>query len=296
MLNNKPKIGLITVLYNSKEVLKDFFQSLANQTYKNYILYVIDNSPNDNTLNEAIKLSDKFNINSIFINNNDNFGVAKGNNQGIEQALQDECEYILLLNNDIVFNQNTIENLVDYTVKNDISIIVPKIYYHNTNKLWMAGGYISKFKGTSPHRGDLEEDIGQYENIEAVEYTPTCFMLINKKVFDKVGLMDEKYFVYYDDSDFIYRANIQGFKIIYFPKAIVYHKVSVSTGGSESLFSIYYVNRNRLYFIRKNFSFMYKNISLSYFFFTRFIKYFSFNKEQRKTLIKGILDSFKLYP
>jgi GT2 family glycosyltransferase len=296
VLNNKPKIGLITVLYNSKEVLKDFFQSLANQTYKNYILYVIDNSPNDNTLNEAIKLSDKFNINSIFINNNDNFGVAKGNNQGIEQALQDECEYILLLNNDIVFNQNTIENLVDYTVKNDISIIVPKIYYHNTNKLWMAGGYISKFKGTSPHRGDLEEDNGQYENIEAVDYTPTCFMLINKKVFDKVGLMDEKYFVYYDDSDFIYRANIQGFKIIYFPKAIVYHKVSVSTGGSESLFSIYYVNRNRLYFIRKNFSFIYKNISLSYFFFTRFIKYFSFNKEQRKTLIKGILDSFKLYP
>jgi GT2 family glycosyltransferase len=294
VLTNKPKIGLVTVLYNSVEVLEGFFQSLNNQTYKNYILYVIDNSPNDDALNEAIKLSDNFGINSIFINNNDNFGVAKGNNQGIEQALKDECEYILLLNNDIEFNQNTIEDLVNYTVKNDISIIVPKTYYYNTNKLWMAGGYISKVKGTTPHRGDLEVDIGQYENIEEINYAPTCFMLLDKKVFEKVGLMDEKYFVYYDDSDFLYRSNKQGFKIVYFPKAIVYHKVSISTGGSESLFSIYYVNRNRVYFIRKNFSFIYKNISLCYFFFTRFIKYFSFNKEQRKTLIKGISDSFKM--
>ncbi len=294
MLSNNTKIGLVTVLYNSIEVLEDFFQSLYNQSYKNYILYIIDNSPNDDTLNEAIKLSNKFNINSIFINNNDNLGVAKGNNQGIEKALQNGCEYVLLLNNDIVFNKSTVENLITYTLINNIDIIVPKIYYHNTNKLWMAGGYISNIKGTTPHRGEFEEDKGQYENIEEINYAPTCFMLISKKVFERVGLMDEKYFVYYDDSDFIYRTNKEGFKIVYFPNATVYHKVSISTGGSESLFSIYYVNRNRLYFIRKNFSFMYKNISLFYFFFTRFIKYFSFNKEQRKTLLKGIFDSFKM--
>ena len=190
-MNKRPKIGLVTVLYNGIEVLEDFFVSLNNQTYKNFTLYVIDNSPDDNTLNEAIKLSNKFNIDSVFINNNDNCGVAKGNNQGIEKILENDCEYVLLLNNDIEFSQNTIEDLVNYSVENDISIIVPKIYYHNTNKIWMAGGYISNFRGTTPHRGELEEDQGQYENIEYINYAPTCFMLLNKKVFNEVGLMDE---------------------------------------------------------------------------------------------------------
>lgn len=293
-MNKRPKIGLVTVLYNGIEVLEDFFVSLNNQTYKNFTLYVIDNSPDDNTLNEAIKLSNKFNIDSVFINNNDNCGVAKGNNQGIEKILENDCEYVLLLNNDIEFSENTIEDLVNYSVENDISIIVPKIYYHNTNKIWMAGGYISNFRGTTPHRGELEEDQGQYENIEYINYAPTCFMLLNKKVFNEVGLMDEKYFVYYDDSDFIYRANKQGYKILYFPKAIVSHKVSISTGGSESLFSIYYATRNRIYFIKKNFSLIYKFIALSYFFFSRIAKYFIYNKEQKKTLIKAVVDSFKL--
>ena len=294
MLTNEPKIGLVTVLYNSIEVLEDFFQSLGNQSYKNFILYVIDNSPNDEVINEAMRLSDKFSINSVFINNNANLGVAKGNNQGIQESLKNDCDYVLLLNNDIEFSKNTIKDLVDYTVTNDESIIVPKIHYHNTNIIWTAGGCISKLKGTSPHRGELEVDVGQYENIEYVNYAPTCFMMINKKVFEKVGLMDEKYFVYYDDSDFIYRTNENGYKIVYFPKAVVGHKVSVSTGGSESLFFIYYVTRNRIYFIRKNLPFIYKLISLPYFFFTRMVKYKSYNQEQRKTLIKAIKDSFKL--
>ena len=291
---NEPIIALVTVLFNSIEVLEGFFQSLAQQNYKNFILYVIDNSPNDDVLNKAKELSNNFDINSVFINNNANLGVAKGNNQGIQESLKNNCEYVLLLNNDIEFGQNTIRDIVEYTVKNDVSIIVPKIHYHNTNKIWTAGGHISKLKGTTPHRGELEVDVGQYENIEYVNYAPTCFMLIHKKVFEKVGLMDEKYFVYYDDSDFIYRTNNNGYKIVYFPKAVVSHKVSVSTGGSESLFFIYYVTRNRIYFIRKNLPLIYKIISLPYFFLTRIIKYKSYNQEQRKTLIKAIKDSFKM--
>ena len=119
-MNKRPKIGLVTVLYNGIEVLEDFFVSLNNQTYKNFTLYVIDNSPDDNTLNEAIKLSNKFNIDSVFINNNDNCGVAKGNNQGIEKILENDCEYVLLLNNDIEFSQNTIEHINNRT-KNILS-------------------------------------------------------------------------------------------------------------------------------------------------------------------------------
>ena len=285
---DEPKIGLVTVLYNGIEVLEGFFKSLAKQTYENYVLYVIDNSPNDDALNEAIRLSNKFSINSIFTTNNDNLGVAQGNNQGIEKSLENECDYVLLLNNDIEFDSNTIEDMVDYAVKNSELIVVPKIYYYGTNKIWMAGGYISKLKGISLHRGDGEEDTGQYDSIEYINYAPTCFMFIHREVFKDVGLMDEEYFVYYDDTDFVYRANEQGYKIVYYPLETVNHKVSFSTGGSESLFSIYYGNRNRVMFIKKNFSTFYKVVSLNFFYLTRIFKFISYNKEKREALIKAL--------
>lgn len=288
------KIGLVTVLYNGIEVLQGFFESLSKQTYHNYILYVIDNSPNDDALTEAKKLSNSFGINSVFINNNDNLGVAKGNNQGIIQSLENDCDYVLLLNNDIEFSENTIKDMVIYAEENNEKIIVPKIYYYGTNKLWMAGGYFSKYKGSTPHRGEGEEDNGQYDEIIYTEYAPTCFMLITKDVFSKVGFMDEKYFVYYDDSDFVWRANKKGYKVVYLPETIIQHKVSFSTGGEESLFSIYYTTRNRIYFIKKNFNFFYKLTSLCFFYATRVVKYFLYSNEQKKSLLNGLKDGRKL--
>lgn len=286
----EPKIGLVTVLYNGIEVLEGFFESLSRQTYKNFILYVIDNSPNEVALDEAKQLASKFNVPSEFIYNNANLGVAKGNNQGIELSLENNCEFILLLNNDIEFDKNTIRDMIEYAEKNSESIIVPKIYYHGTNKLWMAGGHISKLKATSPHRGDKEEDIGQYDKIEYVGYAPTCFMLIHKEVFKTVGIMDEKYFVYYDDTDFVWRANKLGYKIVYFPKSTIGHKVSFSTGGGESNFSIYYLNRNRIFFIRKNFYFFYNLTSLLFLFSTSLVRYFIYDKEQKKIILSAIKD------
>jgi GT2 family glycosyltransferase len=288
---NEPKIGLVTVLYNGLEVLQGFFESLSKQTYKNYILYIVDNSPNQLALNEAKILANKYNVPSVFIYNNANLGVAKGNNQGIEKSLESACDYILLLNNDIEFDSSSIKDMVDYAQNHDESIIVPKIYYYGTNKIWMAGGYISKVRGISPHRGDGEDDYGQYNKVEYVNYAPTCFMLIDSEVFKRVGTMDEKYFVYFDDTDFIYRTNSFGYKIVYLPKCVVGHKVSFSTGGGESLFSIYYTTRNRIYFINKNFGVFFKVISLSYFYLTRIITYIKYNPEQRKRMLSAIYDA-----
>lgn len=290
----EPQIGLVTVLYNGVEVLEGFFRSLSIQKYKNFILYVIDNSPDNKALDEAKRLNSEYKINSIFINNNDNLGVAKGNNQGIKAALKDKCEYVLLLNNDIEFNKNTISDMVHYSIESDEDILVPKIYYYGTNKLWMAGGHISKLKGTTLHRGDKEEDRGQYDRVEYINYAPTCFMLINKKIFNKVGFMDEGYFVYYDDTDFIYRLNHQGYKILYYPKNVIMHKVSFSTGGSASLFTVYYMHKNRIIFICKNLPFYYILTSFTYILVTRLVKMFFYQKKELSTVIKGIVDGMKI--
>jgi GT2 family glycosyltransferase len=293
-MRDEPKVGLVSVLFNGVEVLEGFFESLSRQTFTNTILYVIDNSPDDIALDEAKRLAERYRIRAEFINNRANLGVAKGNNQGIYKALESECDYVLLLNNDIEFNEDTIRLMVEYAQDKGESIIVPKIYYHGSNKLWMAGGHISKIRGISPHRGDGEEDWGQYDAIEYVEYAPTCFMLIKKEVFQRVGMMDERYFVYYDDTDFVWRANGEGYKIVYYPDATVSHKVSFSTGGGESLFSIFYTTRNRIYFIRKNFTIFFQIISFGFFYATRILKYISYDSGQRQRLMQGLKEGWNV--
>jgi len=290
------KIGLVTVLYKSDDVLEDFFKSLSIQSYKNYHLYLIDNSPS-NTTDELINiLSEKHPIPDFtHIKNPGNYGVAKGNNQGIELSLQNNCEYVLLLNNDIDFPQIfLLKEMVECAIQKNEDIIIPKIFYYGTRKLWMAGGEVFKYKGYVGHVGDNEDDTGQYNNSAYFDYAPTCFMLISRKVFDTIGIMDENYFVYFDDTDFVIRAIQNRFKIYLMPKLEVFHKVSFSTGGGESLFSIYYLNRNRVYFVRKNYSFPVKHIALLHTISTRILRYIAYKKDQKKELLRGVKDGFTI--
>jgi len=106
--------------------------------------------------------------------------------------------------------------------------------------------------------------------------------------------MDESYFVYYDDTDFIYRAVNKGYKIFYMPDLEVMHKVSSSTGGSESLFTIYYTNRNRVYFLRKNFKGVKKLLPLVYTLVTRVGKSLVYDKKQRESMWKAVFAGFKM--
>jgi GT2 family glycosyltransferase len=290
-----PKIGLVTVLYNSEDVLEGFFKSLSEQTFKDYHLYIVDNKVTEETNNLITSLLSKYPvIEYTHVKNSANLGVAKGNNQGIELSLKNGADYVLLLNNDVEFyTPDLIKEMVDYAEKGE-DIIVPKILYFDTRRIWMAGGKLLKTRGYTIHIGDGEKNSPKYATNKYFDYAPTCFMLISKKVFEKVGLMDERYFVYFDDTDFIYRANNLGYKVYYIGNVEVLHKVSNSTGGNETLFSIYYHNRNRMLFIRKNFKGLNKILPLLYFFSTRIFKLLIYNKQQRNKLISGFKDGLKL--
>jgi len=247
------QIGIVTVLYNSESVLSDYFASLKNQTYQNFILYVIDNKSPDNALALSIQLAQKNTFKTVFIENSDNFGVAKGNNIGIQKAIEDGCDMVLLSNNDVTLEEDTIEKLLSELVSRKASMAVPKIYYFGTRLFWAAGGSFHKKSGINIHRGLQQYDIGQYQNTEQITFAPTCFMLIRKEVFEKIGLMDENYFVYWDDTDFVYRAIKQQETLWYVPESVVYHKEGTST-GTMSDFSIRFLNRNFVYFALKNYS------------------------------------------
>src|ERR1700761_7065964 len=145
------KVGLVTVLYNCNDVLEDFFKSLSIQSYTNYHLYLIDNSPSDKTDRLITNWTDKYQIANYFhVKNPENYGVAKGNNQGINLALENDSDFIILLNNDIDFQQPyLLEKMVQYAVQENEDMIIPKILYYGTRKIWMAGGEFINYKGTS---------------------------------------------------------------------------------------------------------------------------------------------------
>jgi GT2 family glycosyltransferase len=290
------KVGLVTVLYNSVDVLPDFFASLANQRFSDYWLYVIDNSPDEGPIDAARKLARQWQMAHVtFVRNDRNLGVATGNNQGIKLALDAGSAYVLLLNNDIVFpDADLIGNMVAHADATGQAMMVPKIFFHDSGHIWCAGGQIDRQRGTTTHRGEGEQDRGQYDRVETTNYAPTCFMLIKSAVFHAVGLMDEKYFVYYDDTDFVWRAQAAGYGITYWPAGQVWHKVSSSTGGYMSPFSVYYSERNRIYFIRKHFRGAAKIRALAFYLATRPLKWRLFSRSLRPRLFAAVVDGFRM--
>ncbi len=291
-------IGIVTVLYNSGPVLSDFFRTLEIQTYKDFKLYVIDNNSNDNSLELSKELSAEASFDTVILPQNENVGVAKGNNIGIKRALEDNCEYVLLANNDIVMEEDCIENLLNGMIAMNVSMAVPKIYYHDTKKMiWAAGGRFRISRCTNPHRGIRQLDKGQYDKNSLIEYSPTCFMLIRSEVFAKVGYMDENYFVYYDDADFVWRAvKEKKERLAFIASSILWHKVSFCTGGCMSDFYIHFYNRNKIYFARKHFNLIQKIVFFSYLLLQYTLRSRSiYNNEQRQLYKESCIEGWRYY-
>jgi GT2 family glycosyltransferase len=249
-------IGVVTVTYSSAEVLPDFLRCMAAQTHRPYLLFVVDNASKDRTM---LILRECVDERLRIIANADNRGVAAGNNQGIRAALDAGCRSVLLINNDTEFEPTLIAQLADGLVAKRVEMTCPKMVYHDEpERIWAAGGKFQPWLGyRSIHLGEGEMDRGQHDLARLVTYVPTCCVLIKKEVFEKIGLMDERYFVYVDDVDFMYRAMKAGVKLMYLPEAKLQHKVGGLSGGEDSPFAIQYGTRNRAFFLLKHFGMAY---------------------------------------
>ena len=297
MANYKPLIGIVTVLYNSENVLEGFFKSLSLQTYSNYILYVIDNASPDSSLRTSRNYAEQYAVKTEFIANKDNLGVAAANNQGIKSALAKGCDFVLLANNDIEMEPTAIERLLDGLMRNNATMSVPKIMNWFTGNIWAAGGKFLLLRASTRHFGTEQPDNGQFDKDCSVEYAPTCFMLIEGGVFERVGLMDENYFVYYDDTDFDWRAVVVGNeKLYYIHDSTISHKESTSTGGSVSDFTLRYQSRNAIVFIRKNFNSFQKIMVIPYFILRYLFKYIpQLNSRQRRIVRNAYREGWKVF-
>jgi GT2 family glycosyltransferase len=179
------------------------------------------------------------------------FGVAC--NRAIKKT---ESDYIVLLNNDIEVEEKWLAELVDSIHgDNDVAAATSKIFFlRDRNRINSCGGMIDKY-GFALNRGNGETDFNSYDSMEEVFYAVGTAMIIRRSVWNKIGEFDEDYFAYFEDLDWSWRARLNGYKILYVPKSIVYHFWRGSFSRRDHV--IYYYTKNRLATLIKNYSLWY---------------------------------------
>lgn len=281
------------------EVKSDFFEyNPKNKPIRLFKLHEKELIMNNTINNEYLSLSSNRKL--ILINNDRNYGYAKGNNIGIKFSLDNlKPDYILLLNNDVVVDKNFLQELVGVGQKNNsYGILGPKIYYYNEkNKIQATSIKLDYKRGLNIIAGANEIDEGYYDSITQSDYISGACMLIKSKIFSKSGLLDSSYFCYWEETDFCIKSANQGYYSYYVPTSIIWHKTSKSVKNSG--FYSYYYTKNMFKFIKKHQSISIYLQFLLYFCIFRFWKliftYFYLNKDFTtiKCFLKGVLDGIR---
>ncbi len=262
----QPLVSLITVNYNGNAVTSDFLQSITAISYKNIEVFVVDNHSKES----PDTLKEKFPFIHL-IKSPKNEGFAAGNNLAIKQA---KGKYLFLLNNDTEVKPDFLEPIVSLMEINPkIGIASSKLlYYSEPDTIQYAGhGGINYYTGRGFSIGFGEKNNDSYHVNYRTQMGHGAAMLINRAVIDKIGLLAELYFLYYEEMDFCERAKKAGFEIWYCGSSEVFHKESISTGKNSPL-KTYYLTRNRLIFTRRNAKGLQKLIALLFFMFLAFPK------------------------
>jgi GT2 family glycosyltransferase len=241
--NNLPKVFVVVLNYNGKASLLECLRSLHNCSYPNLEIIVVDNASNDGSLEIAKNTYG----NLIYIKNSKNIGFSSGNNIGIRYALEKFGEYVFLLNNDAEVQKDTILDLVEFAQKDaSLGIVSPIILNKKDSGVWFAGGKIDWLKMRATHKNIVPAKPMQ------IEYASGCAMLIKNIVFKKVGLFDEDYFLYYEDTDFSLKTLRNNFQIFLLPSAKISHWEHSNKNNPRKT---YWLVFSALIFFKKNATF-----------------------------------------
>ncbi|QOR76436.1 MAG: glycosyltransferase family 2 protein [Thermoflavifilum sp.] len=273
--NNYPLVSFITLNYNNTSVTADLLRSMRKLTYPNIEVIVVDNHSDIDPAPELMAVYPDVKI----IYNSKNLGFTGGNNAGIHSA---RGEYLFFINNDTEVNPNLVEPLLDvFENYPDAGAVSPKIYYFFHPGIIQYAGYkkINSFTGRTGAIGSKKVDNGQYDFIKPTYYAHGAAMMIPRKVMEQVGEWPDIYFIYYEELDLSLAIRRKGYKIYFQPRSILYHKESMTVGKS-SPFKTYYMNRNRILFMRRNVSFF------SLIFFYSYLLFFTIPKNSATFILK----------
>ena len=241
----KIEVSIITINYNGLEDTCALIESVPFN--ENLEVIVVDNASKDQEADTIAQRYPKVRV----IRSDRNLGFAGGNNLGIQAA---QGKYLFLINNDTIFKEFNIQALIGRMESSPaIGIICPKIRFAWDNNPIQFAGYsrLSKVSVRNHAIGYNEEDHGQYETAHSTPYAHGAAMMTRREAINKVGLMPECYFLYYEELDWSMMFARAGYQIWYEPQCTIYHKESQSTGQNSPL-RTYYLTRNRLLLVRRN--------------------------------------------
>ena len=247
------KLGVVTVTFNAADFLHPFLDCCLAQTFLDFELLVIDNASSDNSVEVLSAVVDpRINL----IRNEHNIGYAAACNQGAHYFLERGVSDILLINNDTEFAPDLFDSLRALRVRYNADAITPRISYaEDTSINWYAGGRFTFWKGfQGEHLGEGQQHDPSDTAPRWTPVAPGCCVMFPSSTFERIGFFDENYFVYFEDTDYFIRMERAGLRLLYAPGVSIAHKISLSTGGSQSDFSIHYYQRNQVYLLRKYFS------------------------------------------
>ena len=242
-----PSVGVVVVNYNSAAFIGEFIDSINRLDYPNARLIVVDSASYDGSAEEIVRRCPGAHL----IRCEENVGTAGGNNLGARYCQEQGLDFALFLNNDTTHERDFLRILVE--AADERTMAVPRILYSEDHRL------------ISTHAGDYDWTLGLFRNTyhgkpdgpatrrrRELQTASFCCALVPTQAFDEVGLLDEAFFMYYEETDFIRRALEQGYRLLYVPEAVIYHQESASSGGGwMTPFKHYYATRNRLYLVRK---------------------------------------------
>ena len=256
-MHQEYNISIITINYNG---LKDTCELIESIPFKdNLEVIVVDNASQQD---EASIIQNKYPQVKV-IRSEHNLGFAGGNNLGIKEA---KGKYIFLVNNDTVFKEFNLRPLTERLESSSkIGVVCPKIRFAWGNNPIQFTGYtpLSKITIRNQAIGFGEDDHGQYNTAHRTPYAHGAAMLVKREAFEKVGLMPECYFLYYEELDWSMMFTRAGYEIWYEPACTIYHKESQSTGQNSPL-RTYYITRNRLLLVKRNWHGLYKWLAYIY--------------------------------
>lgn len=287
-MENKPLVSIITVNYKQANVTIALLESLKKITYPNIEVVVVDNASGGGDA-ELISAAAPW---VKVIASGENLGFAGGNNLGLSHCTG---ELLLFLNNDIEVPDDFLEPLVAIMHEVKVGIASPKIrFYYDPETIQYAGSTQLNYL-TMRNRaiGYAEHDDGQYNIPTETAFAHGAAMITSREVISRVGEMFDGYFLYYEELDWCERIKKAGYKIMYVPESVVFHKESVST-GKQSPLKTYYLNRNRLLFLRRNTNGMTRVTGVAYFLGVavpkRIITTLVYREpDHRKALVRSIL-------
>ena len=248
MLNTEPLVNIVILNWNGLEDTRECLHSLRGVTYSNRRTIVVDNGSEGR---EAGALRHEFQDSIHVIESEANIGFAAGANLGIRHGLNDGAQFVLLLNNDTTLDPGFLTELVEAAqFRDDGAAFCPKTYFYaNPEIIYSTGGSVSIWTATAKQIGRGQRDSGQFDRVAIRDYADGVCMLITRGALEMVGLLDEEYFAYWEETDWCTRARANGLRCYYVPEARIWHKAARVQSPTNQYYFLY--RRNALMFVRK---------------------------------------------